>query len=214
VNGDQSLRFSRRAAIASAGLAAAATALVARAGSAQEATPAAESAQPEFLFVQGFGAGALEPIAGQAGDFQLMLDGGVSRTLYFSDRPERITGVIPTAEYLEALTASEDDPPNAALVTEVVTGAGDATEAVWIVTLLGGVYDAEARQLRYDARIIEPEDSRFAMTSAEAPAGAVALGAGHLFIDDLNGYIYVNNMTGRTIPVGIYKSPPNANPES
>ncbi len=74
--------------------------------------------------------------AGVPGNFTPTLPGGVARTLYFADRPDRVTGVMSTAEFLEVLASIQDDPPNAALVAERANGAGGRTESIWIVTLL------------------------------------------------------------------------------
>ncbi len=115
-------RLSRRAALGAAGLGL--TAGVAGASTlraAQEATPAATpdpatgaAAETEYLFVQTFGSGTLTPHATETDLYTLTLTGGAAETVYFSDRPERITGTVPTTQFLDELGFTPDNPPNAA----------------------------------------------------------------------------------------------------
>ena len=42
----------------------------------------------------------------------------MAATIYFSDRPERIFGDLPTQEFLDTLGFTPDFPPNAALITQ------------------------------------------------------------------------------------------------
>ena len=69
-------------------------------------------AEVEFLFVQN-AAGVLLK------DGVLRMKGVAADTLYFSDRPERITGRISTQEFVDFWAAGDDsfaeDPPNAVL---------------------------------------------------------------------------------------------------
>jgi hypothetical protein len=52
-------------------------------------------------------------------DGQLTLNGIAPTTLYFSDRPQRITGHVPTEEFFDSWGEGENsfasDPPNAVL---------------------------------------------------------------------------------------------------
>jgi hypothetical protein len=111
-----STRLSRRAAIAS-GVVSAATAGT-RWAAAQDATPEAapREAHESYLFVQLFAQGSWQPKADEAGIYVLTLSGTSGQTLYFSDRPQRIVGTVPSDRFLEALGFTPADPPNAALV--------------------------------------------------------------------------------------------------
>ena len=97
-------RLSRRTALATGGAGLAAEAL-GSAASAQEATPSApvaspvaEKDHPSFLFVQTFGAG--EITAADNGHLTLTADHLTGQTIFFSDRPERIVGTVPTEDFL------------------------------------------------------------------------------------------------------------------
>jgi hypothetical protein len=148
-------RLTRRTALrhGGAGVAAAAASVGVRA-SAQDATPAATPAaavgtpaadrrtSDGFLFVQTFVGGSFGPKPGEENPAQYLLEltGAPERTIYFSDRPNRVTGSIPTQQFLDRI-GFRVDAPNAALVV-----GGEAA----ILELLGAQYDAGAGTLTYD----------------------------------------------------------------
>jgi hypothetical protein len=160
------LRLSRRNALARGG-AGIAGATLAAAGVASiraedatpeagQATPQAESVHPnagqenpEFLFVQAFEGGTYTP-TDEEGLFKLTLTGASSRTNYFSDRPDRVFGLTPTASFLEGLGFTPENPPNAALVVETESGQKD----VLILELFNPVYDEATSTLTYDVRLL------------------------------------------------------------
>jgi hypothetical protein len=181
-------RRSRRAALAGggAGLAAAALAATGRRAAAQVATPppAGGAADPgKTLFVQSFESGAIAPKAGVEGTYTLTLDHGLGQTLYFTDRPERVVGASPTAQFLKGLGFPPDNPPNAALVVEASPG----NEDIAVVELTNARYDAAAKTATYDAKVLEDWERTLSLGFAEAPTDlarlAPAFGAAHLFID-------------------------------
>ena len=147
------LRGSRRTAL-KGGAALAATGLLATRGtSAQDATPAATPTlpadphpsaddartHPEFLFVQSFDGGTWTPKAGADGVYTLTLTGAAAQTIYFSDRPERDTGLAPNQPFLDGLGFTPENPPNAAIVVQTESGEQD----VLVVEFFTPVYDAE-----------------------------------------------------------------------
>ena len=165
-------RHTRRAAIGSGvGLAAAAAlAPNLRHVAAQEATPAdAVDDTPEvmvstdphpsadlpeqttYLFVQPFAGGSWAPKEGEEGTFTLTLNGAPAQTVYFSDRPQRLFGLIPTQEFLDNLGFTPVNPPNAAIVAN--TESGEEQE-VLVIELLNPVYDEATGTLTYDAKIL------------------------------------------------------------
>jgi hypothetical protein len=81
-----------------------ATTAFAHASTAQDATPdaspvAGNAAKPaSFLFVQTFGAGSIS--SGGNGNLSLTADHLAGQTVYFSDRPERIAGMLATEKFL------------------------------------------------------------------------------------------------------------------
>jgi hypothetical protein len=189
-------RRTRRQALASGGAGLAATGLLAniRPTTAQDATPApfpsdphpsADTAgmHPEFLFVQTFDAGSWAPKPGEDGTFILTLTGAAAQTTYFSDRPERITGLTPTQPFLDTLGFTAEHPPNAAIVAQTEGGEQD----VLVVQLFNPVYDAAATTLVYEARVLANYGRRGLAHLAQQQADyelAASFGEGSLFIDD------------------------------
>jgi hypothetical protein len=189
-------RRSRRQALATGGAGLAATGLLAgiRPATAQDATPApfpsdphpgADTAgtHPEYLFVQTFDAGSWEAKAGEEGTFVLTLTGAAANTTYFSDRPERITGLAPTQPFLDGLGFTSENPPNAAIVAQTESGEQD----VLVVQLFNPVYDATAATLVYDARVLANYGERGLAHLAQQQRDyelAASFGEGSLFIDD------------------------------
>ena len=110
-----SRRLSRRSAI----LTGAGVAALGVAGAAAQATPDAATGQatPEagfnsdipFMFVQTFGAGSIDQATDGVELLLLVADHVAGQTLYFSDRPERIVGMVPT-EKLLGVGESPRDP--------------------------------------------------------------------------------------------------------
>lgn len=180
-------RLSRRAAVrvGATGLAAGALAAAGRSrpAIAQEATPVASPAAAtdlEYLFVQVFERGTFRPKAGEPGVYVLAFSHSSAQTLYFSNRPERIVGTVPTARFLPTTVV---DPPNAALVTRAADGAED----VLVVELLSPTYDEAAGTLSYDVRVLEnyqAEGLRYLADQQGDSTVPEQFGQASLFIDD------------------------------
>jgi hypothetical protein len=116
-------------------------------------TPAAseEAAASEYLFVQQAAGGTIAPA--DDGAWTLTLTGVFPQTVYFTDRPVRQAGAIPTAELLvldDLFTA--DNPPNAAIVLADIASERDD---VLVVELLAPAYDPTAGTLRYTVTPVE-----------------------------------------------------------
>ena len=179
----------RRAALGSAG--AALGALAVGRVAAQDATPVAvPEASPvaadevALLFVQTGGATTLTP--GTSGIHTLTITGVTAQTLYFSDRPNRIAGAMPTARLTDQWAANfADSPPNATLIGHPEAG-GETEEAV-VVELLEPIYDPATATLTYQVRILDVEEiadrtfEQEPLTVLDAPR---QYAEAHLFIDD------------------------------
>lgn len=168
-----------------------------------EGTPEAGAARgPEMLFIQSFQSGSIAPADGADGRYTVTLEHGLGQTIYFSDRPERIVGASPTAQFLTGLGFDADNPPNAALVIENANGETDFA----VVELFNPVYDAAGPTVTYEAAVLENwEDSTdLGFTAAPSDLGAIAssFGAAHLFIDDCADGVITCFNTGRQTGVG------------
>lgn len=149
-----------------------------------QAPPVADSGAPRLLFVQDAESGAATP----AGDglVLLVLSGFDAETLWFTDRPDRDAGVLPSAEFASLWNGGKDsfaeDPPNAALALR--DEAGDT--AVFVFELMDPVYDEGTRIMKYLARPIAADQAfldehhSLARHGNEMPA---QFGAASLFID-------------------------------
>jgi hypothetical protein len=191
-------RHSRRTAIRGAGL----TALFGgvaglRGATAQEATPAAKSSHPSFLFVQTATGGSFGPnpqVGTPAVEGTPTVDGGAmhlltleghnGNTIYFSDRPDRVFGDTPTPQFLDGLGFSPLNPPNAALITQA---DGDAEDEVYILELVNPTVDEATGTLTYGVNILggyagEPLTQIVADEAAEALPET--FGRASLFIDE------------------------------
>lgn len=154
---------SRRAAIGATLAGLAAGALPTRIG-ARQATPGATpepGEKPTLLFVQTAtgGRGEINPGAGVAdgtpapgggAPLLLTLHGHTGQTIYFSDRPHRIVGAMPTGPFFGALGFTPENPPNAALVGEFRTGQG-----VVVLELFAPAWDPDTGTLTYGADVLE-----------------------------------------------------------
>jgi hypothetical protein len=147
------LSVSRRTALLG-GAAMAALGVAGRAA-AQESTPVPAEG-PAFLFVQLAESGNWRAKPDVEDVYELTLLGVGSQSLYFSDRPERIVGTVPTDRFLEALGFTPVNPPNAAAVVRTPEGERD----VLVIELFNPIYTREfdadgGGSLRYDARVLD-----------------------------------------------------------
>ncbi|HEY7034032.1 MAG TPA: hypothetical protein VH482_22030 [Thermomicrobiales bacterium] len=186
-------RYSRRVALASGGgglvAAVAAVASGGRIAAQDDATPIVATAVAEgdkpvsHLFVQSFQGGALAPKPGAADTYTLTLTEGLGQTVYFSDRPERQFGAVPTGRFLQNFPFGADNPPNAALVLEAGPGDND----VVVMELTSPAYDEATRTATYEATLLSDYE-KLGVTFQEQPKTAATLhpqfGAASLFIDD------------------------------
>lgn len=183
-------RLSRREMLARSGAGLAAGSLAAAGlshAAAQEATPAAPGSDtahgPTMLFVQSFQSGNITPKEGESGTWTLTLEQGLGQTLFFSDRPDRVVGAVPTPQFLDGLGFPKENPPNAALLFEDEVG----NEDVSVIELFNPQYDEATHTATYDIQLLD-EYARLGMTLQQQPTepadAKTSFGAAHLFIDD------------------------------
>ena len=187
--------FSRRTAIGGAS-AAVTGVLQSPLALAQDATPAPTTPVPSieassekiyFLFVQTAQMGSFVPKPGEDGVYQVTLAGASAQTVYFSDRPERIVGTVPTVQFLDGLGFTPDSPPNAALVSQTEEG-----EEIVVVELLNPIYTEDfgpegTVTLTYDVKILADYQEEGLAHLAERQGDAElpeTFGHTNLFIDD------------------------------
>ena len=130
------------------------------------------SSEPSFLYVQTAHSGSLSAEKAD-GKRTLVLNNVSPVTVYFSDRPDRITGHESTeafiAEWRDDSDSFEVNPPNAAL--DII---GENSQSLVIIELMNAKYDAETKSLEYDVIILGDE------TDGSIPG---SFGEAVLFID-------------------------------
>lgn len=154
----------------------------------------------EFLFVQAATSGTLTP---SDQDYTLVFQHGAGQTIYFSDRPVRLTGLLPTAELVAQWPFEEGSAPNAALA---ISSVDDAGVQVLVGVLNDPAWDAASSTLSY----------RFSELADDIPAGSPtpipdSFENATLFIDasgPMRQPIIVANMSGQDISVVVYRDRP------
>jgi hypothetical protein len=143
--------------------------------------PAGE-ADVVYLFIQSFASGTWQPKEDEEGVFLLTLNDIGAETIYFSDRPARQVGLMPTGEFLDSLGFTPANPPNAALATETETGERD----VLVIELFAPVYAEAEGTLTYEAVLLAEYGEAALADLAQHATGELlpaTFGRGHLFID-------------------------------
>jgi len=166
--------------------------------SARQADPNATpqpTEKPVFMFVQtamsgrgevnpaaGTPASSGSPVAGGGAPYLLTLEGHSGQTIYFSDRPDRVVGAVPTEEFLAEFGFGPGNPPNAALVGEFAVGQG-----VMVLELTTPVFDQASGTLTYGAEQLQAYagDNLEPVTREQVVERLPAeFGPAALFIDD------------------------------
>ncbi len=217
-------RLSRRAVLRASGLGlaglSAATAGPARG---QDATPAPAGQDSSFLFVQtatsgtfaanpGAGTPAVggRPTPGGGAQYLLTLEGHSGNTVYFSDRPERIVGDVPTEQFPGGLGFEPGNPPNAA----VVTRSEDGTEDVLVVELVEPAHEPGSGTVTYGVNVLGEYAGEGLVhlaaqqQDAELPA---SFGEASLFIDDCPDSAICFTALLPSSPVGLIPGGPYGN---
>ena len=124
-------------------------------------------------------------------DGVLTLGDASPMTIFFSDRPERLTGQLRNDLFAklwnEGKNGFKNDPPNAALVFGTEVGAD-----VVILELTDPVYDPDAATLTYitkilDVEVLESSGYGFETDPLGPDAYPPEFGPASLFIDSLHG---------------------------
>ena len=103
----------------------------------------------QLLYVQNAHSGTLQEMEGDS--YKLTLNGVSLQTIFFSDRPNRISGQIATEAFVsDDIFQDKNDPPNAAL--EIFDA--ELSEDVIVLELFNPVYDPASKQMLYDVKIL------------------------------------------------------------
>ena len=162
--------------------------------SARSATP---STKPEMvLYALTAASGSLKEIPGSDGNFVMSLQRPSRQVTWFTDRPVRDSGFIPTVEFTKQWKSTNfvTDPPNVALVMRNPSGRTDTLVAVMSQPAVSasGAFTAHLRLLSaQEAQALKGSLARHAARSmATVPARFTAAA---LFIDDMKGQMSDGN---------------------
>lgn len=134
-----------------------------------------------LLYLQTASSGTLKPLPGRTNAFQLVLNEIAPNVVYFSDRPNRLVGVVPMAEFLKTIGFGGELNPNAVISIE----KGSKDSDLIVVTLAKPVYDKSRRTLTYESVILESAEGDLAIFSERMDKRLpAAFGPVVLFIDD------------------------------
>ena len=169
------------------------------------ALSAAAADKPVFMFVQVADDGALAPKEGSPGEYVLTLRGVAPQTVYFSDRPQRVAGHMPTDAFLKSIGFLDSNPPNAAIT---VVGAAEGEDTV-VVELRRPQYDAAKSTLQYDVTILKDVKGGLAFYDKSRDAKlALKFSNVSLFIDDCPSPATVTCTVNKTLKsLGRFKAP-------
>lgn len=138
--------------------------------------------EPSFLYVQNAESGSLIPRGGD--EFELRFQ-GAEETLYFSDRPARLFGSKPTADFVTRdFPGFGSDPPNAALQL------GGARLATVLKLLSAAVQGAD---LVYRCRALPAGGARYEGNLVSPQGFPTTFGKANLFIDNDSGDLPEDN---------------------
>ncbi|KTD31026.1 hypothetical protein Lmor_3133 [Legionella moravica] len=146
------------------GLFALATVLVSPFAQAQSPTTQSKKVPLNYMFVQTGQSGSLIPITGKAGFYQLKLKNTGEYVHYFSDRPNRVTGVYPTAQFVNQWISNNNPngfnkvAPNAAL-SALNVHLLKSNQVNIIVQLSEPSYNPKTRTMTYIAQILPGENN-------------------------------------------------------
>lgn len=130
----------------------------------------------DVLFIQVANSGQLIPQQNQPNTYTLILKEVDRFTSYFADRPSRVTGLIPTQDFITCWQQQRDiqqTPPNVAI--ETTDKDGNRINRVFVLS--HPIYDKKHRQMTYTAKLTDNHGVAIEKTS---------LGYTVLFIDDFN----------------------------
>ncbi|QLH43175.1 MAG: hypothetical protein HWD59_10910 [Coxiellaceae bacterium] len=133
-----------------------------------------------YLFIQTAKWSVLKPIDSKPGYYQLVLHGVEPYVPYFSDRPNRVAGIITTTQFIAEWNnpkGFQNEAPNVGMVGVKILSV-DKKNSVNTLTLNHPVYDPKAATVTYQATIVGGEQTQM-------PTHALVFKPVALFIDNV-----------------------------
>ena len=116
------------------------------------------STSNEYLFVQNAKNGTFKPVKkSETGEYKLSLTSIFPSTYYFSERPQRISGIMKNEDFFALDNFfDKENPPNAAVV---ISNPESEDQDVIIVELTNPQFDSSSRRIIYTVKLIEDDSS-------------------------------------------------------
>ena len=130
-----------------------------------------------LLFIQVANSGELIPNNEEPNTYRLVLKQVDPFTSYFTDRPNRSTGLVSTNQFVDIWNSETDiskSPPNVAIETSNIQ---NGTKINRVLVLTNPTYDADKQEVTYTAKILGKKPT---------PMKRLSIGYTVLFIDDFN----------------------------
>lgn len=133
------------------------------------------------MFLQSAKSGSLVPISAEKGSYLITLNNVDPYLSYFSDRPNRVTGLLPLDNFIKLWSHGSNkfdtNPPNVAIETTKIKLFFDKKKATILATLTQPAYNKKTHQLSYRLTTLTTKLPRFKKAK---------LGFTELFIDGIN----------------------------
>lgn len=128
------------------------------------------------VFIQIANSGTLIPTGTDPTAYKLVLNQVSPFTTYFTDRPNRISGLLPTNQFVDLWHTQDivSTPPNVALETR---DSKNGQRINKVLVLSNPIYDSKNQQIYYNAKVLDKNINRM---------NSMMLGYTVLFIDDFN----------------------------
>lgn len=185
--------------VASLLVAACASDPVASSGTAESAVDGA-SASPQaddasLLFTLTSGGSRIKQDPEAEGGYRLLLDHVDTHAVWFTDRPERVSGIFSTGSLISGWErfGFTDVPPNAALIAHDASGNTQTA----VVTVTNPLVDTQRRLMMADIAFVEE-----APDFTPAPGSEIDLGKLSVFIDDAQASL--SSDSSSSDPSGVY----------
>ena len=151
--------------------------LLATGCSSNESDSAQDSDTAPLLFTLTSDGSRIKAGAGDSDGYQLLLDHVDDHSVWFTDRPDRSSGVFRTSNLVAGWEAFgfTETPPNVALITHSATGASETA----VVTLTNPQFDTRYRVFMADITFVDKPQKFMPERGTEVDLGQMSL-----FIDD------------------------------
>lgn len=136
-----------------------------------------------YLFIQSASKAVIEQVPSHPDQYQLILTQIQPFVSYFSDRPNRITGIIPVNQFLDIWKNGNNSfskvPPNVGVSGSKIHGFFNKTATSFVLELSHPRYDLKNKSLSYDVKFLssnKPSDL----------SSTIILQNATLFFDDMS----------------------------